>query len=128
MSEAYAVCSVNSLSKPQMIQCCRCFSLCHPHVFLPISLTSIQLKIPVSLVSILEYHSLNSETCIRQMRVNPGATLLCGVGSGLLRWARGVLISLRNKMELKLTLSSGCLDDYSLEMRAFFRGWRDGSQ
>lgn len=76
MSDAYVVCSVNILSKPQLIQgffCCPT-----PTFFLPMGMTSIWLKIPVSLVSILEFQSLWYETCIRQMRVNPGAPLPWG--------------------------------------------------
>lgn len=74
--DAYTVCSVNFSRSLKWFSVS--LAVPPPPLSCPLGMTSIQLKIPVSLVSILECHSLNYETCIRQMRVNPGVPLPCG--------------------------------------------------
>lgn len=82
---------MNALSRPQTKQS---FSHCVTLTsFLPMDVTSRGLMSPVSMVPILEGHTLNHKTSIRQMRLSLGAVLPCRgleTASSLVRRAEGV--------------------------------------
>lgn len=100
-------------------------SLSHPHLFLAhgYDLYTTQDTSEPGLHSRMPFFKLWNLYQANESKPMSSSTMW---SLGLGRWAPGILISFPGEMELKLILSSSCLDDYSVEWLHSFVAWETG--